>query len=99
MWAGDKLIAVGKIGRVVTSTDGDTWQHIISGAELRSVSVAGNKIIAAGANGLIAETDDLESVSLHHTGSDHHYLYGIASDGTTYVAWANNQFVAVGAGG
>jgi len=93
-YADNRWVAVGEIGAVVYSSDGETWHSVAKNpttSDLSSVAYANNRWVAVGGVGAVVYSGDGEtwhSVSKNPTTSD-----------LSSVTYANNRWVAVGSRG
>lgn len=92
IWDGDRFLAVGGSGTMITSPDGETWSAVASGTgeTLRSVVRGGDKLVAVGRGGTILSSSDGTSWSQQVSGVST-YVSG--------VAYGSGRFVAVGGSG
>lgn len=95
VWGGDKFIAVGDQGTLVTSPGGKTWTSRTSGTGIHLAGVAcsndnDNWCVAVGPSVLLTSTDGI-------TWTSHPSLAG--SYGFEAITWTSNGFTAVGKNG
>ena len=89
---GQRFVAVGSNGTIVTSADGEIWTKRDSSttAALSDVTYGSNTFVAAGLNGTILTSDTGISWTQRSAGINTHL---------TNVAYGNNTFVAIGSSG
>ncbi len=93
VWTGDKIVAAGYAGTIMTSVDGKEWTIQESGTRenIYDVEWAGNRLIAVGENGIILLSEDGENWNAEYN--------GVTSVALTDVAWTGERYVAVGTNG
>jgi hypothetical protein len=87
---GDKYIAVGRNGFIISSMDGTTWQnrsYIITSESLNDICWNGWKFVAVGWNGTIISSSDGTHWRLQSSGT---------KKCLKSIVWGNNLFVTVG---
>lgn len=87
--ANGKLVAVGELGTILTSTDGTNWTARFSGTQmdLRDCAYGAGKYVAVGDYGTVLTSPDLQTWSPQFAGT----FYSLRS-----ITFANGQFVGVG---
>ncbi len=106
-WSGEALVAVGKRGTIMRSTDGERWTRVAesgTGENLRDVTWNGTRFVAVGDHGAIVLSRDGDrwrparrpAVPVQDAPPDDPEwpLYGFNG-----IAWSGKRFVAVGWGG
>lgn len=90
VWNGSRFVAVG--GAVLTSQDGENWQHINTThcCSLRSVIWAGTAFVSVGGYGVITTSSDGLSWQTQTSGTQ---------EGLNDVVWNGSQYLAVGYNG
>jgi len=86
-WANDKFVAVGEKGKVLTSSDGETWtyRNVAFSNDIWDVTWGNNQYIAVGSGGnVLTSPDGVQWTVQQQLGS--HTLYGISEAGGKYVA-------------
>ena len=86
VWDGSVFTVVGQNGTILTSNDGIDWSIVASGSDLNTVIHDGNRFIVGGHNGRMLTSTDATTWQYHYMGDDNYYIYGIASNGTNYIA-------------
>ena len=95
------FIAVGGLGSIAWSADGDNWTRVaynggtspITNANMRSVSFGAGRYVVANDSGFIYTSTDLITWTQVAAGSNPFHGASAVQD----ITFANNQFVAVGA--
>jgi len=85
-WTGTRFVAVGQKGSIFASDDGLVWSIVASGSDLTSLMYDGSHYIAAGHNGRMVVSTDATTWDYHYMGDDTYYIYGMAYNGSRYVA-------------
>ncbi|MDH3401932.1 MAG: hypothetical protein OEM03_13320 [Chromatiales bacterium] len=95
VWNGSLFVAVGDLGKIVSSPDGITWTARTSGTtqRLNGVSWDGSRFLAVGDGGTILSSANGTSWSSLHTGPEGAWLHDVSYSGTRYVA-AGSQYPA-----
>ena len=95
VWSGSLFVAVGDLGKIVSSPDGITWTARTSGTtqRLNGVSWDGSRFLAVGDGGTILSSANGSSWSSLHSGPEGAWLHDVSYSGTRYVA-AGSQFPA-----
>lgn len=93
-WGGGQFVAVGELGRILTSSDGLTWTTRTSGSYFyfQSTAWSGTKYVIVSGNGGILTSPDGVSWDLKTYTS-------FNPQSLTSVVWSGSQFVAVGYAG
>jgi hypothetical protein len=87
-WNGSLFVAVGDLGKIVSSPDGITWTLRTSGStqRLNGVTWDGSRFLAVGDGGTILSSSNGSSWSSLHNGADGVWLHDVSYSGTRYVA-------------
>lgn len=88
VWNGSLFVAVGDLGKIVSSPDGITWTARTSGStqRLNGVYWDGSRFLAVGDGATILSSADGISWTSLHTGEDGAWLKDVSYSGTRYVA-------------
>jgi hypothetical protein len=88
IWSGSLFVAVGDVGKIVTSPDGITWTSRTSGTtqRLHGVYWDGSRFLAVGDGATILSSANGTSWSTLHTGAAEAWLQAVSYSGTRYVA-------------
>lgn len=88
VWSGSLFVAVGDVGKILSSPDGITWTTQTSGTtqRLNGVSWDGSRFLAVGDGATILSSADGTGWSTLHTGADGVWLKDVSYSGTRYVA-------------
>ena len=91
-WTGERLVAVGDSGTILTSQDGAEWAGQASGTSLplRDVSCSHGGVVAVGDSGVILRSDDGVTWSTTTSGMPH---------SLRTVGWTGERYVAAGDSG
>lgn len=100
LFAGGQFVAVGRSGKIITSTDGQSWTPQTTGviAHLNSISYDGSDYWVTGSTGtLLKSSDAVTWVSVNsQTGVDlHHLVFG----GGRWIAVGNVSTISVSSDG
>ena len=88
VWSGSLFVAVGDVGKIVTSPDGITWTTRTSGTTqtLQGVYWDGSRFLAVGDGATILSSANGTNWSTLHTGAAEVRLQAVSYSGTRYVA-------------
>ena len=86
VWDGSALVAVGQNGTILRSDDGMDWYIVASGSDLNTVTHDGSRFVVGGHNGRMLTSTDATTWKYSYMGDDNYYVYGIATNGSDYVA-------------
>lgn len=88
VWTGERLVAVGVGGSILTSSDGLAWTEQASGTShtLFAVTCAPQGLVAVGTEGVVLRSPDGLSWKSAHAG---------VADTLVSVTWAQGRFVAI----
>ncbi len=88
VWNGSLFVAVGDLGKIVSSPDGITWTAHTSGStqRLKGVYWDGSRFLAVGDGATILSSADGIDWSSLHTGEDDVWLKDVSYSGNRYVA-------------
>ena len=88
VWNGSQFVAVGDVGKIMTSPDGITWTTRTSGTTqtLQGVYWDGSRYLAVGNGATILSSANGTSWSTLHTGAAEVWLQAVSYSGTRYVA-------------
>lgn len=89
VWTGERLVAAGAGGTILTSSDGLSWEEQASGTTktLFGLACAPHGLVAVGADGIVLRSPDGLTWSVANSGT---------SDTLTALIWAKGRFVALG---
>ena len=92
IWNGERFVAVGDAGTILTSPDGIAWERQTSGTSnlLWSIAWNGDQFVAVGRFGTILTSADGVSWKMRTSGTGE-FLLGLT--------WNGSQFIAVGTSG
>jgi len=93
-WTGEKIVAVGRCGTIMTSSDGIQWkvQKPVVKTHIAAVHWTGSSLIAVGENSVVLMSKDGENWSVG-------YCDVSGSAWLTDVDWTGTQYVCTGIGG
>lgn len=86
VWNGSVFTVVGQNGTILISNDGIAWDIVASGSDLNTVIYDGSRFIVGGHNGRMLTSTNSTIWQYSYMGDDSYYIYGIASNGSDYVA-------------
>lgn len=105
-WIGDRYIAVGKEGTVITSdnVDGSEWSAQtlppeVTNVTFKGVATNGNLIVAAGTNGTLLTSDDLGVSWTPWTVVENNHLNDVTWDGTQFIVVGSDDTIYISTDG